>query len=145
MNSTIFIGIGGLVLALVFFLDIQGLPKAAKQLPEILIWIIAFLSVLMIIENKLKHNKTKEVKESLKAINWKEAIPFALSIITYVFIIPFLGYLLSTILFLIVNLITKTEIKRKTAVAYAIGLTLFVWGVFIYALKLPVPIWPTFL
>ena len=59
MNSTYAVGIGALIVAGVFYGQLDGLPEVAQRLPILLIWLVAILAVLMIIEEALKQRRVR--------------------------------------------------------------------------------------
>lgn len=173
MNSTILVGVAALILAGVFYNQADGLPSVAQRLPVLLIWIVAGLAVLMIIEEIRKQRRLK-LEASLKSaseanlsmtsdgvaaepevlitpddddippepINWKAAIPFTAALVAYVALIPTLGYIVTTIVFMTGVLLLGRTIRVSSAIFIAVGMTAFVWLVFIWTLGLPVPLFP---
>ncbi len=172
MNSTILVGIAALVLTVVFHQQAADLPDVAQRLPALLIWIVAALAVLMILEEILKLRRQKlrpatsqDLAEApastmtpspsgtaaatapnedppLPPIHWRVVIPFSLALAAYVWLISIVGYLLTTAVFMAAVLAFSRTVRIRTAVLVGLGMTAFIWVVFIWMLGLPVPLLP---
>lgn len=168
MNSTVLVSIGGLVLTVVFYLQAQKLPSMAKRLPGLLIWIVAILAILMLVEELIKKRKAKKQRdddlqnehqahslldelhseiaddEIKEPIHWRVLIFFSVAVVAYVLLIPWLGYLLSTVAFMAGVLIVSGASKWLLATSVGVGFTFFIWVVFVWFLRLPAPLLPWF-
>lgn len=158
MNSTYVVGVGALILTGVFYTQAENLPSVAKQLPMPLIMIVAILAVLMILEEALKQRREQkqsstqttqksDVHDSdgeapLDPINWRVFVSFLLALLAYIWLIPILGYVITTAAFIVGVLLCSKTIKPVTSLLIALGFTAFVWLVFVWALGLPVPLLP---
>lgn len=148
MNSTYIVGIGALFLAGIFYFQLDGMPSVAQRLPGLLIWIVAILAVLMLIEETVKKRRLRKAAQivdddtPMEPVNWKVAISFSVAVVVYVALIPVAGYLITTIIFMAGVLLFSQTIRALSAVLISLGLTAFVWVVFIWALGLPVPLLP---
>jgi|SRR5690625_269788 len=155
MNATILVAIAGLVLTAVFYQQAMDLPSVAQRLPVLLIWIVAGLAVLMIIEEVLKKRRYRQQQgmtdddtqiESSAAektpINWVVVVPFVLAVFVYIALIPVVGYLLTTVVFLVGVLALSHTVSWPKAILIGVGITLFVWVIFVWLLRLPVPLFP---
>ncbi|NYT78818.1 tripartite tricarboxylate transporter TctB family protein [Alcaligenaceae bacterium] len=148
MNSTHVVGIGALILTGIFYFQLEGLPSVAQRLPGLLIWIVAILAILMLAEEAVKKRRLRKVTQTveddapLPPINWKVAISFSVALVVYVALIPVVGYIITTIIFMAGVLLFSQTIRARSAVLISVGLTAFVWVVFIWALGLPVPLLP---
>lgn len=170
MNSTYTVGVGALILTAIFYHQLDGVPSVAQRLPGLLIWIVAILAVLMIIEETLKQRRLRKESAAsastsaarvsepddlaqtpptadnedapLDPINWKVFIAFSVALVAYVWLIPIAGYLITTVVFMGGVLLFSGTIRPITAILASLGLTAFVWLVFVWALGLPVPLLP---
>lgn len=149
MNCTIVLGIGAIGLGLLLRAQSADLPAEAVRLPSLLIWIVMGLAVLMIIEEILKIRRlrrpdavVREEDAPLPPINWPVVSVFGAIAVIYVALIPILGYLMTTPVFIALGIWgSKT---RSFAIAATIGVasTVVIWLLFSYMLQLPIPLWP---
>lgn len=175
MNSTFIVGIGSLILTGVFYYQLRSLPSVAQRLPGLLVWIVAGLALLMIVEEVLKQRRLRNASQDAPAIepaqrhghehgqdgvaaaavpemddddtppepiNWKVIISFSVALVAYVALIDTVGYVITTVIFMAGVLFFSRTIRPLTAVLVSLGLTAFVWLVFVWALGLPVPLLP---
>jgi|SRR5699024_4522890 len=154
MNATILVAIAGLILTAVFYHEAMELPAVAQRLPVLLIWIVAILAVLMIVEEILKKRRLQQQKTTSEdtqseaiptektPINWLVVVPFVAAVFIYIALIPVVGYLLTTVVFLIGILAISRTVSWLKATLIGVGITLFVWVVFVWLLRLPVPLFP---
>lgn len=82
--------------------------------------------------------------EGPKPIVWSAALPFAAGIIAYVTLIPYVGYLLVTPVFIALGLAISGTLRWVPAILVALGMTALVWVVFIWALYMPIQLVPAF-
>lgn len=150
MNSTLVLGTAAIIFALVLRTQTGAFPEVAQRLPLLLIWIIVGLVVLMFVEEFLKRRAALRAtpglvsaeEEPLPPIRWRVLAAFGTAIVAYVVLIPVVGYLITTPVFLAGSLLVAGTVAPAKAVAIGVGATAFVWFVFVWALSLPVPILP---
>lgn len=129
-------------LAVVFYVNTLRMPKAAYQMPRILIALVLLLSVLMIVEQVVLMRKTPSAENG-------NDIPVEISpirigvfvslILAYVLTIVPLGYFIATPVFLIGSLLFLRSTKMHWILAIAVGFTVFVYLLFVLFLHMPVP------
>jgi putative tricarboxylic transport membrane protein len=156
VNSTFFVGLGAIAFAIVFWFEARELPEQAQRLPLLLIWIVMALGILMLIENWIAQRRAQQAstttsqastaseEEPLAPVNWPVLGIFSAAIATYVLLIPVLGYLITTPLFITGGVLLGQALKPIKAVLVGVVTTLIVWIIFIWLLKLPVPMLPAF-
>ena len=157
MNSTYLSGIGGLILVGIFHRELAELPSTAQRLPGLLIWIVGALAVLMMLEEYWRGRRARADQPSdapaaavagdgdsagNSGVSWRLGLGFAVATIAYVWLIPILGYPVATIGFVGGTLLASRIIGPGLALVLALGVTGFIWLVFIWALGLPAPIAP---
>jgi len=130
------------LLAVVFYVNTLRMPKAAYQMPRILIALVLLLSVLMIVEQFLLMRKTPSADNG-------NTLPVEISpirigvfvslILAYVLTIVPLGYFIATPVFLIGSLLFLRSTKMHWILAIAVGFTVFVYLLFVLFLHMPVP------
>ncbi len=147
------------VMIVAFFIQTLHMPKAAYQMPRLLLLALAILSTLMILEQLWKLRKGEPVKEKqdeLETImaevakaeqltpeeqrnsNIRRAF-FVGALTAYILTIKPLGYFIATPLYLFGTLVYLKSTKAYWAIAIAVGFTIFVYLLFVLFLNLPVP------
>lgn len=151
MNSTIILGIASILLAAVFWAQTDSFPAVAQRMPTLLIWLVVGLAVMMIIEEMIKRRMAlraapgetvNDDDEVLPPINWPVVCVFGVAIVAYVALIPIIGYVIMTTLFVGGALIVARTMALSKAILVGVGTTAFVAAIFIWALNLPVPLLP---
>lgn len=150
MNSTLFLGAAAIIFVLVLRTQTGAFPEVAQRLPVLLIWIIVGLAVLMFVEEFLKRRAARRAAPGLPSIDEEALAPiklrvvaaFGVAIVAYVILIPVVGYLITTPLFMAGSLLVARTVSPLKSILIGIGATAFVWFVFIWGLNLPVPILP---
>lgn len=151
MNSTILVGVASIFLAFLFRSQTDALPAVAQRMPTLLLWVVAGLAVLMIVEDVVKRRKAKQPvagtpaeddDEPLPPINWPVVCVFGIAIVAYVALIPVVGYMITTAVFIAGALVVARTMRLPKAVMVGVGTTVAVAAIFIWALSLPVPILP---
>ena len=150
MTSTLVLGTAAIIFALVLRTQTGAFPEVAQRLPVLLIWIIVGLAVLMFVEEFLQRRAARRASvglanadiEPLAPINLPVVAAFGAAIVMYVILIPVVGYLVTTPLFMAGSLLVARTLSPWKSILIGIGATAFVWAVFVWALSLPVPILP---
>jgi putative tricarboxylic transport membrane protein len=158
VTSTVALGIVSIAFALILRAQTHNLPEDAQRLPVLLIWIVIMLGVLMIVEDLLKRRAASrakagaasavagaaDVEPPLPPVNLPVLAIFGAAIIGYVALIPLAGYLLVTPLFVVGGLLASRTLGLAKSLLVGLCATALVWAVFIWALNLPVPLFPAF-
>jgi hypothetical protein len=76
-------------------------------------------------------------------IAWKPLIIIVLSLVMFGFILPRLGMIVTLPLLILVASLAGDEFHWKDVLINSIVLTVGSWVVFIFGLKLTIPVWPT--
>lgn len=154
MNSSLLVAVVAIGIAAVFGVEAAGYPLEARRLPVLMAWIVGGLSVLMILEEGFKWRRRRKVAggettgagstpvEPIASIVWSALIPFAVAIAAYIALIPIAGYLITTPVFLGGVLLVSRAVRPVTAIVVAITVTAAIWVIFIWLLRLPIPLLP---
>lgn len=154
MNSALLVAVVAIGLAAVFGVEAAGYPLEARRLPMLMAWIVGGLSVLMVLEEGFKWRRRRRPVsdeasgsastpvEPVASIVWSALIPFAVAIAAYIALIPIAGYLITTPVFLGGVLLVSRAIRPVTAIVVAITVTAAIWAIFIWLLRLPIPLLP---
>ena len=139
--------------SLIFLSIAIDLPRTAGFLPKILGVLVILLSILMVIEEYYKEKNAIKAKrriderseedddpeENLVGIDYKKAFIFGALIAAYIFTMKPIGYFIVTPLFIIIAYRYLKSTSWRNTILLSIGFTLFVYGLFVVFLKLPVP------
>ncbi len=141
-----------IILSLVFLSKATKLPKTAAFLPKILIAIVILLSLGMVYETYYKEKTNYKAKRRVDErseeddldednipIDYKKACIFGLMIALYIFTMKPIGYFIVTPLFILIAYRYLKSTNWRNTIFISIGFTLFVYGLFVLFLKLPVP------
>lgn len=153
MYSALLLAVVSIGIAAVFGSEAAGYPIEARRLPMLLAWLVAGLAVLMILEEAFKQRRRRRLLRAGAADNgepaaepapvvWSALIPFAIAIGAYVVLIPIAGYLITTPVFLGGVLLVSRTVRPPTALAIAVAMTGCIWLIFIWLLRLPIPLLP---
>ncbi|MDW0116163.1 tripartite tricarboxylate transporter TctB family protein [Sporosarcina thermotolerans] len=131
-----------LIMCVVFYMQSLNYPVSAARLPQILIFIIAGLSLMMLIEAFKKRNEASAKSEG-EAENGKLHIKrvsiFIAMIALYILLMDIIGYFIVTPLFVFASLMYMKATNVLTAIILAVGFTAFIYGLFSLFLHVPVP------
>lgn len=78
-------------------------------------------------------------------IAWRPLLIVVGAITLFGFALPRLGMAVTLPLLIIVAAMASDEFKWKDAILSSVILTLGSWGIFVWGLKLVIPVWPTFI
>jgi putative tricarboxylic transport membrane protein len=151
-KNRLVLGLFGMALAAVFFINAQGYPEAAAQMPLIYSVTVGLLSLAMVCSELLpwRAARRREAEPAVATEGEPPAPPryavtaavFALAV-AYVAAISTLGYLLSTALFMAVALVLIRTVSVRFSLIGTVVLMTVVCLVFIQFLGLPVPFLPS--
>lgn len=136
IHSDVYVGIFLEALCAFFFFYGKKLPKDAKAFPYIVLFLIAVLSVFVIIEGI---RKTREANggKAVKDINWKTIryplLTLAVSVVYY-FLFRYTGYFIATPI-LLAGLMLIFGIRNwKPLVFITVGYLVFTYIIFVWQL-----------
>ena len=110
-------------------MQLSEIPDVSRNYPTILIAVAAIMSGFLLIKSVLKY-KTAEVVETNVVGQLKIILPFCLMIIAYLILMGYLGYIISTVLFIVAAL-CYLRMKNKIAVVIlALAMTIVIYFVF---------------
>lgn len=151
-------GIFAIVVAIVFYIDALGYPEKAASMPLIYSVIVGFLGLAMAAEeisalvsvrrkaasgaSNMEDGITAQKNDSLMSNTaWKSLSIFLLTAI-YIYSISILGYLISTVAFMMISLTIVRHVTWRFAFLGIALLIAVVCSLFIGFLGLPVPLLP---
>ena len=131
--------------ALYFNFEAANYPRAASRLPTLLSWVVLALAALMIVEVLVRHRATPGGTLAWPRPEWGavlQSLAFVAAVVAYAWTIAPLGYFIATPLFLLVTLGLFRAVSWPIVLAVTIGMTLVIWAVFVWFLRLPMPLFP---
>ncbi|GHA96594.1 tripartite tricarboxylate transporter TctB family protein [Modicisalibacter luteus] len=154
--SRVFLGISGVGVAVLFYVNALEYPDAAAQMPLIYSVTVGLLSLAMVVSEIWKRKiasgpdtvgedepqATEEEKGRMRG-KVSAALVFALAVL-YVPLINVLGYLIATVLFMVATLAMIRTVSLKVAAIGIAVLVTVICLVFIAFLGLPIPLLPSF-
>lgn len=143
----ILVAVAAIAFALFFRNIAQDYPRAAARLPTILANAVVLLAVIGIGAELLKWRRQASAGtlHILPTIDGKAiGIGVAFVALTFVYAasIQVLGYLISTLSFLLISFFALRPMGAVAMGLSAVAVTVCIWAVFIYFLGLPLPILP---
>ena len=138
-------GISGLLLSLYVFLESRTFADASEGaannpalFPVALAILLAIFSSILIIQALIRKEKLKFSinKETILRIGL-----FFISLTIYVFVLRYVGFLLSTIIFSIfmINYLKGNKKISRESIIYGVIFSIIVFLIFNYILKVPLP------
>ncbi|MDH4574390.1 tripartite tricarboxylate transporter TctB family protein [Salinicola acroporae] len=156
--SRLLLGVFGLVVAGVFFLDASQYPRAAAEMPMIYAVAVALMSLAMVASELRLRRQGPALREPATEASamapddapppprrWMAVAVIFLLAVGYVAMMTTLGYVLATALFLALSLSILRTVKWTFAVIAGALLIAMVCLVFVQFLGLPIPLLPSFL
>ncbi|MGE4407924.1 tripartite tricarboxylate transporter TctB family protein [Pseudomonas sp.] len=138
----VLLGLFGIALAGLFFVNALNYPEAAAEMPLIYSVIVALLSLAMLLAELLRRTPAGSGEASEGRPRHAAAFAVFALAIAYVAAIDTLGYLLSTVAFMAVALLVIRTVSVRFALVGTVTLVAMVCLVFIHFLGLPVPLLP---
>lgn len=140
IGSLIFIVFAGLFFILTFDFPTVGQPKDVGPgfMPKVYASFLVFFSLILLFQG-IKEKTKKENESDPLYQNMKIVVGTMILTIIYVFLIPYLGFYLISIIFMIIFL-KFTKVKSVwTIIFVSLGTNLFIFTFFEKLLNVPVP------
>lgn len=116
----------------------SAIPSVSRSYPLILIFISAFMSICLFIKAAMNMKKDfTQGKELLKQV--KIIFPYCILILAYLFLIDKIGYIMSTILFMLTSLISLKFKNKILMIIVCLAVTLILYFVFTEFLSVLLP------
>jgi hypothetical protein len=132
-------------LAIYFNITAGRYPATAARFPILLTYIVIALALFMVAETakNVLAGRARKVVADLDRWQVIAMVTFSLAIIAYVAVLERAGYVLATGAFLLGSLLAYRAIPPAWAVTVTMGVMAVIYGLFIYFLRLPMPLAPT--
>ena len=132
------------VSALVLF-ETRGLKMGttidmgAGFMPKVLAIILGVSGVVIVLRNAMKGFAR------IESVKLRSLALVSASLAAFALLLPIFGVVIATIALTVLAMLAGDEVKIKELIIYPLALAAFTTLVFAVGLKLPMPIWPTFL
>ena len=129
-----------LIVFSVIFIQSLSLPKISRQVPESISIIAIVLLILQIVEDLRRQAGPKEEEHEHQKTEWWKNKSFRTGLITvlYVAAINFLGYMVSTLLFM-ATLMSMLGLRGKLLYILSPAVTITCWVLFAFFFKVNIP------
>jgi Ca2+/Na+ antiporter len=143
-TGVMYIAIGGAFAAFATEYD-YGTPQRMGPafFPTMLGGLLIFIGLVVGLQGLAKedpHGHSKVEKFNFPALAWITG-----AIIAYGLLLRPLGIILTNVVLVVISMMASHQFKWKEAIGLSIVMGIIVYGVFVYGLKLTVPVWPGFL
>lgn len=105
--------------------------------PNILFSILIICGIGLIYQGKKRKNK-----EAIPSFKWKKLIQMVIVLLLYVFLMEYIGFVLSTVLFMIVSMFLYGERRAKILLPVSIVISVVVYLLFTKAFMIILPTMP---
>jgi Tripartite tricarboxylate transporter TctB family len=143
-----FSGLMFIVVGVVFAVGATNYPMGtsakpgAGYFPLILSVLMAMLGAVVLFKSLTIET---EGGEPIGAVAWRPLLVIVAAIAVFGFSITRLGLALTVPILILITSLAGDEFKWLGVVVNAAVLTLFSWLIFVYGLKLNIPVWPSFI
>lgn len=126
-------------ITVVFFILTLKLPDKARTYPLFILGLLTFLIIVFLIDTNIRAKKESGKSEPLfKDFQKKQFTIVFSSAATYVILMDVLGYFTSTMIYIVFCLVAL-KVKRSKSMLITLGFSAFIYLVFVYLLKVPLP------
>ena len=133
-NTDVTIGIVIIIFSVLMMLPTRDMPDGAELFPRIILTCFIILGCLNIIAGLKKGKVIRNQKNNIKNI-----LITITAVLAYVLMIQFIGFFVSTVLFIVGFLYCFGQKKKSVIIFCIIGVCLFVYLLFIMQLNLTLP------
>lgn len=132
--------IGIVLLAFLTSLAVQvpAIPEVSRGYPMVLL-IISYIMTIYLLINSILKQKKEEKQETQVLEQVKIIVPYCLMIAVYLFMMGKIGYIASTVLFMIASLVYLKLKNKAVLIVLSIVLTIILYFVFTNFLTVILP------
>ncbi|SDL51048.1 Tripartite tricarboxylate transporter TctB family protein [Modicisalibacter muralis] len=143
----ILVAIAAIALAVFFRVEAADYRIAASRLPDVVGAVLILLSVMLIVQVLMSWRKASAQGEltifpKVEPRAILLGVAFIVLIFAYAWSIQTIGYLVATPVFLLVVLVVLRPIHWLWTIVITATVTLVIWAIFIYFLKMPILLYP---
>ena len=115
-----------------------ALRMGTGYVPRLLCWILLVLGGVVLIQGL----RAKGTPASGPPLRLRPLLLIPLALVAFALTIERLGIIAAGTLLILIGGLASSESRPLEVLATAVALVLFTWGIFIWALSLPIPVWP---
>jgi putative tricarboxylic transport membrane protein len=115
-----------------------ALRMGTGYVPRLLCWILLVLGGIALIQGL----RAKETSPDGPRLRLRPLLLIPLALVAFALTIERLGIIAAGTLLILIGGLASSESRPLEVLATAVALVLFTWGIFIWALSLPIPVWP---
>ena len=116
-----------------------ALRMSTGYVPRLLCWMLLVLGVVIMV---IGLRAGDERGAFVGAQHWRALVFVPASLVVFAYAMDRLGVVLATFLLVAVGSVANRDLRPLEVVAAAVFLALLTVGIFVWALSLPIPIWP---
>ncbi len=120
------------------YVQVPAIPEISKGYPLGLIVIATIMTVILLIRSLMKMKNEEEV-ESKALEQAKTIVPYCLMIIVYIWLLNKVGYIISTVVFMITSLLFLKFKNKVMMIIISIVITLLLYYIFTNFLVVVLP------
>ncbi len=116
-----------------------ALEMGPGYMPRLLCWGLILLGAMIAVRG------ARGEGAPLERWHWRPLIVVSIAILAFAFLLQPAGLVAATLAIVMIGALAGSEFRVLEALILAAGLALGAVAIFIYGLKLPLPVWPAFL
>ena len=117
----------------------SALRMGPGYVPRLLCWALIALGAIIAIKGAMV------VGEKIERWHWRPLIVVSIAVLAFAFLLEPGGLLAATLAIVVIGAFGGPEFRLVESLVLAAGLAVGAIVIFVYGLKLPMPIWPAFL
>ena len=117
----------------------SALRMGPGYVPRLLCWALIALGAIIAIKGAMV------VGEKIERWHWRPMIVVSIAVLAFAFLLEPGGLLAATLAIVVIGAFGGPEFRLVESLVLAAGLAVGAIVIFVYGLKLPMPIWPVFL
>ncbi len=107
-------------------------------MPQLLCWGLLILGLIIAVKGAMVEG------EPIERWHWRPLIVVSLALFAFAWLLQPGGLVLATLAIVAIGSLAGPDFRLREVLLLATGLATGAVAIFIYALKLPLPVWPTF-
>ena len=127
-----------IIVAVLLLLNISKFPEEAARLPRLVVLVMLLFGAYLTMISLLIKRRKAETGEVASGENYRDLAIAAISIILYIFLISKIGFIVSSVAFLLLAMIVKGQ-KIATSIIITTATMATLYFVFIIWLAIPLP------
>ena len=144
-TNDILCGLSFIVIAIVFYIQLEELSGISRVFPESLLALTAIGGLWFVIKGVWERRKLSWDSLSDEHVAWGRVAYISATGIIYAFCVSFIGFFVSTVVFMIISMFTLCDKSRGklhvlgVSSLFGVVFTVLVWVVFCKLLSVPTP------